>query len=163
MLNVSCATEATLLKPIQLWTHKPIYFCSCLLNINHTFPLSHPLCIGVRVRVCLGDRESYVCDLSIRARVCIHVCARQVFVGVCLRCQSVLVSAVVRNLGPILGPFWSSSHFCDKYHTIKMCVLTLLTYSSNYKCNFPHRNSIRNGRLWNLVKSNIHRKGQEIW
>ena len=47
VLNVSCATEATLLKLILLRTHGPIYFCSCLLNINHTFLLSHPLPIGV--------------------------------------------------------------------------------------------------------------------
>lgn len=55
------------------------------------------------MRVCLGNRENYVCDLSICVPVCMHVCVHQVFVGVCLSRQSVLVSVTGRNLGAF-GP-----------------------------------------------------------
>lgn len=56
VLNVSCTTEATLLK----LNTQTIYFCSCLLNINHTFPLSKPLCrvAWLLVSMCLANRTS---------------------------------------------------------------------------------------------------------
>lgn len=142
MLNVSCTTEATLLKPIQRWTHKPIYFCSCLLNINHIFPLSHPLCIGVCV--CLGDWKKCVWPFYLWPSVCTHVCVHQVFVGVCLSCRSVLVSVIVwnfsvsvpsRDILVLLMFLWDTTKNVHLNSKIKCCSETILRVLWN-TCNF---------------------------
>lgn len=107
VLNVSWAmVEATLLQLIRRWTYKPVYFCSCLLNINYTFPLSYPLCVCVWV----------YCSSTFHS-VCVCVC---VFEGCIGKGNAVeLPTKTPHILGhfPTLGPSSGGNHILNHQTT----------------------------------------------